>query len=93
MNVLSGTHLVEAPWPNPAPTSMQSRLIVSSSQMVIATVHDALGRERLTLFDDRLAPENALSLRVDTSLLEPGTYYLRVVGERFSETTPFVVAR
>ena len=93
LNVLSGTHLVEAPWPNPAPNTMQSRLIVSSNQEVHAYVHDALGRERVRLLKDRLSPDDALPIRVDTSMLEPGTYYLRIVGEPFSQTTPFIVAR
>jgi choice-of-anchor B domain-containing protein len=93
ITVLSGTHLIEAPWPNPATVTAQSKVIVSSSQMVSASVHDALGRERIRLFDDRLAPEEALPIRIDTSSLEPGTYFLHVVGETFSETISFVVAR
>lgn len=93
VNVLAGTHLIQAPWPNPAPVSMQSRVIVASSQVVVATVHDALGRERQRLFNGRLALEDALPIQVDVSVLEPGTYFLHVVGERFTETLPFVVTR
>lgn len=93
INVLAGTHLIEGPYPNPAPISMHSRVLVSSSQVVSVTIHDALGRERLLVFRDRLAPEDSLPLQIDTSLLEPGSYFLHVVGETFSETAPFVVAR
>jgi len=93
VNVLSGTHLLDAPWPNPAHAAVQSRLVVSRSQMVRVIVHDALGRERVMVFDGRVSPEYLVDLEVDATRLEPGTYFFRVVGEHFSDTRPFVVTQ
>lgn len=93
INILAGTHLLDPLWPNPALTAARSRLAVSRSQRVHVTVHDALGRERLLAFEGRVSTDRAIEIDFDTTRLEPGTYYLRVVGERFSDTRPFVVAQ
>ena len=93
VNVLAGTHLLDAPWPNPTHATSQSRLAVSLSQKVRVVVHDALGRERMRIFDGRLTAEQQLDIDLDATGLEPGAYYLHVVGEQFSDTRPFVVTK
>ena len=93
VNVLTGTHLLDAPWPNPTGIAAQSRLAVSRSQMVRVAVHDALGRERIRVFDGRLTAEEQLDMDLDVTDLEPGAYYLHVVGEHFSDTRSFVVTK
>lgn len=93
VHVLEGAYLVDTPWPNPATALVRSQVIVSTSQMVRVMVHDALGRERIEVFDGRLSPEEALPLRIRANGLGPGTYYIRVTGERFTRTLPIVVTR
>lgn len=93
VNVIAGTHVLDAMWPNPVHTTVRSRMAVSRSQRAVVTVHDALGRERMRLFEGRVSADRQLDITGDVTRLEPGTYYLRVVGERFSDTRPFVVAQ
>jgi len=93
LTVISGTHLLDAAWPNPTNSGVRTRLAVSTTQDVSVIVHDALGRERVMVHEGQLTPEAELLVSIDTSLLEPGTYYIRVTGLRFAETIPFVVTR
>ncbi len=93
VNVLSGEYLLDPLWPNPAHASTRSTLAVARGQVVRVSVHDALGREQMLLLDERITSDLSVELAFDTALLPPGTYYLRILGERFSGTRPFVVAR
>ena len=93
VNTLVGTHLLKPAWPNPAHDSAYSQLAVSRTQDVQLTVHDALGREELRLYQGSLAADQTLDIRMNVQQLAPGTYYLHIVGEDFSDTRPFVVAR
>lgn len=91
--VVQGTHFFEAPWPNPVSTGAQTTLIVSRTQHVRISVHDALGREQTVLFDAMQADDRQLWLHVDVADWPAGVYYLRIVGQHFQETAPFTVAK
>ena len=93
INVVSGTHLFDAVWPNPAANSARTIVAVRQGQHVRATVYDAAGKEVARLYDSLLSADRSLDLEADVSSLPAGPYFLRVTGETFQETRPFVVAR
>ncbi len=93
VNTLVGTHLLKPVWPNPARETVYSHVAVSRTQNVRITIHDALGRDELRFFLGSLAADQALDIRMNVQQLAPGTYYLHIVGEDFSDTRPFVVTR
>ena len=93
VNVIQGTHLFEAPWPNPVANSTQAMLAVSRGQRVRVSSHDALGRERTVLFNGFLGNDRQLGLDLDLSDWPAGVYYLRVAGQHFQESAPFTVVR
>jgi len=93
VSVISGTHLLNAPFPNPGHSTISSSLVVGSYQHVRASLVDVSGREVGVLFDGVLSPESVLPLNHDVSALVGGVYFLHVVGERFTDTEKFVVVR
>lgn len=92
VSVLAGTHLLQPPYPNPLSTSMTSSLVVSEFQDVKATIVDVSGREVSVLYEGALSHDVQLFLNYDMSSLVGGVYFLRVVGETFSDTRKLVVA-
>jgi len=93
VNTLAGTHLLDPIWPNPASTMARARLAVSRSQAVHVTLHDALGRELMPLFEGFVSADDARDIGIDVRRLAPGLHYIHVVGQHFSETRSFVVTR
>ena len=91
VNVIGGTHLFEAPWPNPVGAIARTTLAVSRGQRVRVSVHDALGRERTVLYNDVLSDDRQLRLDVDVSSWPAGVYYLNLTGQHFQESAPFTV--
>ena len=79
--------------PNPAVNAASLTLRVDAPQYVIATVVDALGRVVATPFADELAPSTDAQITVDTAILAPGTYVVRVEGETFSQSRRLTVVR
>ena len=77
--------------PNPTATSASVRVSLAAPTQLVATVHDALGREVARLHDGQAAGE--LDLRVDAGRLAAGVYLVRVAGDGFAETRSLVVAR
>jgi len=79
--------------PNPAVASATLSLRVDAPQFVTATVVDALGRVVQTPFAGELAPSTDAQLSVDTAVLAPGTYVVRVEGETFAQSRRLTVVR
>ncbi|GAB5535828.1 MAG: hypothetical protein Rubg2KO_20770 [Rubricoccaceae bacterium] len=79
--------------PNPAVASATLDLRVDAPQFVTATVVDALGRVVATPFADELAPSTDAQIWVDTAVLAPGTYVVRVEGETFAQSRRLTVVR
>ena len=79
----------------PEPFSMHTRyrLAVATSQRVVVTLYDALGRPVQRLADAQLEADAPVVLEVDGSALAPGTYLLRVVGDRFTTSRTLTRAR
>ncbi|MEO0558676.1 MAG: T9SS type A sorting domain-containing protein, partial [Bacteroidota bacterium] len=79
--------------PNPAVSSASLALRVDAPQFVTATVVDALGRVVQTPFADELAPSTDAQISVNTAVLAPGTYVVRVEGETFAQSRRLTVVR
>ncbi len=77
--------------PNPATSEATVSLSLSDAQQVRVEVMDLLGRRVLLLYDGVLA-SGTRALAFGADALPSGLYVVRVVGERFTGTTPFVVA-
>ncbi|MCA0268032.1 MAG: hypothetical protein LCH53_02240 [Bacteroidetes bacterium] len=79
----------------PEPFSMHTRyrLAVATSQRVVVTLYDALGRPVQHLADAQLEADAPVVLEVDGSALAPGTYLLWVVGDRFTTSRTLTRAR
>ncbi len=91
--VIAGTHILKAPYPNPVSESLTSSLIVSTGQSIRISVFDAAGREVVTLFDGYLDTEREYPFSLDASSLAGGVYFLHIVGDNFSDSRKFVLAR
>ena len=87
------SHILRAPFPNPASDYVVSNLVVAEFQHIQAGIFDAVGREVITLFDGNLPADVDLPLVVDTSSLTAGVYFLHIVGEMFSDSRKLVIAR
>ena len=77
--------------PNPTATSASVVVSLAAPTTLVATVHDALGREVARLHDGQAA--GTVDLRVDAGRLAAGLYLVRVAGDGFAETRTLVVAR
>jgi len=91
--VIAGTHILKAPYPNPVSESLTSSLVVRAGQSMRISVFDAAGREVVTLFDGYLDTGRELPLSMDASSLAGGVYFLQIVGDKFSDSRKFVIAR
>ncbi|HEX8386998.1 MAG TPA: choice-of-anchor B family protein, partial [Rubricoccaceae bacterium] len=80
-----------APAPNPTASESRLRLTASEPQAVRAVLVDVLGREVAVLFDG--TADGATDLVVRAGSLRPGTYVVRVTGERGAATRTVVVVR
>ena len=78
--------------PNPSQGRTALRLHVQQPQHVTATLFDALGRAVAVLHDADATPGSAATLVLDEAL-PAGTYFVRVAGERFSDTRSVVRVR
>ena len=77
--------------PNPTASSASVRMALAAPTRLVATVHDALGREVARLHDGPAS--GTLDLRVEAGRLAVGVYLVRVAGDGFAETRQFVVVR
>ena len=78
---------------NPFQASTALGLRVTSTQHVVATLHDLLGRQVAQLHDGAAVAGSELRLTVDGAALPAGTYVVRVTGETFSATQSLTIAR
>jgi hypothetical protein len=60
---------------------------------VTVSLYDVLGRRVETLHSGRVTANQQLQVAVDGAALAAGTYFLRVRGDTFTDTTPVNVAR
>lgn len=89
---ISETYRLSAPSPNPATDGTQIGLAVEQAQDVRVGVYDLMGREVAVPFHRTLPAHSERSIRVGTEL-PPGTYFIRVEGERFSATERLTVVK
>lgn len=81
---------LSSPAPNPTAGRATLTLRTSTSETVRVTLHDALGRQVRRLHEGAAPP--ILDITVDTAGLPAGPYFVRAVGETFSETAGLTVA-
>lgn len=81
-----GSHVLSAISPNPFSLSTRFTLAVPVSQVVTIDLYDALGRRQALLHHGALDGGTQHTFQVEGQTLPSGTYFLRVTGERFSET-------
>jgi hypothetical protein len=91
--VVPGTHVISAPYPNPATESVRVALVVSDVQRVVVEVFDALGRRQAFAHDGWVEPDSELSLDLSVAAWPAGRYWVRVQGTTFSENRMIVVGR
>jgi predicted outer membrane repeat protein len=91
---LAETHAMAA-YPNPvdASQSVTIALTARTAQTAKVAVYDVLGRQVTTLFDGELAASRTIRLRLPSSSLASGVYFVRAAGERFTATERITVAR
>jgi len=91
---LAGAYALSA-YPNPVVSGQPAKINVTvrETQTVTVAVFDVLGRQVKTLFDGEMAASQAKTLRFLGSGLASGTYFVRVIGERFTTTERITVIR
>jgi hypothetical protein len=90
------THALSAVYPNPfglGSVRATLALTVSESQAVRAVVYDALGRQVAVLHEGPIAAGQNRQLALDATTLAGGTYFVRVVGETFTDVRQVTVVR
>jgi hypothetical protein len=90
------SHALSAVYPNPfglSSTRATLNLAVDQAQAVRASVYDALGRRVAVLHDGHLAAGQNRQLVLDATTLAGGTYFVRVVGETFTDVRQVTVVR
>lgn len=92
--LLSASHTLRL-YPNPTLQRATLELVVHAPQRVSVHIYDLLGRLVTVAHDDRLSAQNTVRVPIDTrtASLSPGTYFVRVTGERFKATERLVVIR
>ena len=84
---------LSGPSPNPAAGTATLTLRVDAAQAVRAEVYDTSGRRVRVAFAGTATPGAPLQIDIDTAALAPGTYVVRVTGERSAASRRLVVAR
>ena len=90
------THALGAIYPNPFGVTASRatlNLTVEQSQAVRVAVYDALGRQVALLHDGTLAAGQNRQFVLDAASLAGGTYFVRVVGETFTDVQQMTVVR
>lgn len=80
-------------FPNPVRDQARIRVTVRTSQAVSLALFDVLGREVRSLHDGELNANQTRTLSLDASGLSSGMYFLRMMGERGTETRQVTVVR
>jgi hypothetical protein len=84
---------IEKPYPNPFARSTTFRLAVPVEQTVTVSLVNAAGQRVRTLFQEKLTPERLKSLTINADDLPSGTYFLRILGQRFVAAERIVLTR
>ncbi len=79
-------------YPNPVSTRLHLGVMVNRAQTLEVGVFDALGRRVLPPFRRHANRMESTRFEFDASALQQGTYFVRVVGENFSETRRVAIA-
>ena len=79
-------------FPNPA-RGLAQAYFESEAGEVRLSVYDVLGREVLTLVDERVGPGTQRAVPIDTGRLASGLYIVRLEGRGEVEVKRLVVAR
>jgi hypothetical protein len=90
---LQRPYAVEAPYPNPATQRATLNVAVREAQTVRVELFDLLGRRVRVAFDREIAASDTRSIPIQTSNLSSGMYFLRIIGEQFTETRRVTVVR
>ncbi|PQJ35795.1 hypothetical protein BSZ35_15385 [Salinibacter sp. 10B] len=72
-------------------SSAETQFVVTKTQSLRVELYDLLGRQVGVLFEDRVREGFENTLRYDTISLSTGPYFLRFVGETFTETRKIMV--
>ena len=91
--VVPGTHVRSEIYPNPISERARLELIVAESQQVCVTIYDMQGRRVAVLHDGVVLEGTQYDVVIGATAIASGKYFLRIVGESFSETLPFVIVR
>ena len=89
-------HALSAVYPNPFGVTASRATInlqVEQTQAVRVAVYDALGRQVAVLYDGALGAGQNRQLSLDATMLSGGTYFVRVVGETFTDVRQMTVVR
>ncbi len=81
------------PFPNPATDGIKVRFGVRSPSSVRMTVYDALGREVLVAYEDRVQGGQDYQVQIPTKSLASGVYFVRLMTETTEISRQFVLAR
>ena len=90
---LQRPYAVGAPYPNPAIQRATLNVAVREAQTVRVELFDLLGRRVRVAFDREIAASDTRSIPIQTSNLSSGVYFLRIIGEQFTETRRVTVVR
>lgn len=87
---LPESHSLSSIYPNPFHLQATVRLKVGQAQQVRVAVHDVLGRE-VSLLHEGVLSASEHTFTLSSEGLSDGVYFVRVVGERFTDTRRAVV--
>ena len=80
-------------YPNPFAQEAQFDFTVATEQHVKITVHDALGREIVSIFDGAMKAQESTTFAINGASLSNGTYFLRFQGETFQKSQAFTILK
>jgi hypothetical protein len=84
---------VVAPYPNPVRDRATLEVAVRQAQTVTVALYNALGRRVATVHRGEVGANQSVPIRVRTSGLASGAYFVRIQGERFATTERITVIR
>lgn len=79
--------------PNPVRQQARVKMTVQDRQAVTVEVFDVLGRKVRTLHQGGLSASETRTMRLDTSGLSSGVYFVRMTGEQVAKTQRVTVVR
>lgn len=89
--VVPGTHVLDGPWPNPVARKAAMNILVKENQHVSVDIYDVAGQRVLRLLDRFMTSTEEVRLDIDSSTMSGGLYFVRIRGDKFSETRELVV--